>query len=462
MGVIFVVHAFKFDDQFIILDVESGAIHLVDELVYDIISTIEESGKENVCASLGKKYKQSELDEALLELEQLEESGNWNTPEKPFVPFKGESVVKALCLHIAHDCNLRCGYCFASQGEYQSGRALMPLSVGKKALDFLIARSGKRQHLEVDFFGGEPLMNLDVVKALVKYGRELEAKHNKKIAFTITTNCVQVDQDFVDFCDKEIHNVVLSLDGREHIHDDVRKTVNNKGSFELVMPKAKMMAFARQAKEQSYYVRGTFTKNNLDFSKDVLFLADQGFEQISIEPVVLPDKHELAIQKSDLPQIFAEYQRLAHEYLARRKDPENWFNFFHFMMDLDEGPCIAKKMGGCGAGSEYVAITPQGDIYPCHQFVGQEQHRMGSLITGEFNHAMQDTFRACNIVTKDECRGCWAKYYCSGGCSANAINFNGKLDKPYQLACEIQKGRLECAIGIYCKENFDIQPTEKN
>lgn len=452
------IHVFQAGEYFVAMDVESGAIHLLDALVYDVMKQ-QEDGRSNaeIQELLQEKYAKTDIVEALKELEQLEAAGEWNTPTQPHVPLQGDPVIKALCLHIAHDCNLRCQYCFASEGEYQSGRSLMPYRVGKQALDFLIAHSGDREHLEVDFFGGEPLMNLETVKELVVYGRQLEKEFNKKIAFTITTNCVLIDDDFIDFCDREIHNVVLSVDGRPAVHDAVRKTVNGKGSFDAILPKAKKLAFARQEKDQSYYIRGTFTRENLDFMQDVLFLADEGFEQISIEPVVLPSDHPLALREEDLPAIREEYRKLSHEYIKRRKQEDTWFNFFHFMLDLEDGPCIAKKMSGCGAGNDYIAVTPQGDIYPCHQFVGQTEFRMGSVITGEFNTRAQNNFRSCNICTKSDCQSCWAKYYCSGGCSANAMNFTGDIFKPYELTCQLQKDRIEQAIAIYIEEQLASQ-----
>ena len=449
------IHAFQAGKDYIALDVESGAIHIVDEMIYDIIQAQKQGMELNeIVDALQNQYAAAELQEAVQELQQSKAAGEWDTPEKAHIPLQGDPVIKAMCLHIAHDCNLRCQYCFASDGEYKSGRSLMPLQVGKKALDFLVAHSGTRHHLEVDFFGGEPLMNLEVVKALVAYGRTLEEKYDKEIAFTITTNCLLIDDAFIDFCDREIHNVVLSIDGRGSVHDAMRRVVNGKGSFAYVFPKAKKMALARQAKGQSYYVRGTFTHENLDFAKDVLFLADEGFEQISIEPVVLPTDHPLALQEEDIPAIREEYRRLAKEYMARRKNEDTWFNFFHFMMDLEDGPCVAKKMSGCGAGNDYVAVTPQGDVYPCHQFVGQTEFKMGNVITDEFNTRSQKEFRGCHICSKDTCRTCWAKYYCSGGCAANAMNFNGSIYAPYELACELQKNRIEEALSIYVQENF--------
>lgn len=455
------IHAFYDGKYYIALDIESGSIHLIDELVYDLLEA-QEKGNNAAWHALLNKHGESAVMEAKTELDELEKKEEWNTPRQAYVPFKGEPVVKALCLHVAHDCNLRCQYCFADDGEYRGGRAIMPLRVGQKALDFLMQKSGKRKHLEVDFFGGEPLMNLDVVKELVAYGRKLEKQYDKQINFTITTNGLLIDDDFVDFCDREIYNVVLSLDGRKEIHDAVRKTVSGKGSFDAILDKAKKLAFARQNAGQSYYVRGTFTRQNLDFAKDVLFLADEGFEQISIEPVVLPSDDPLALQEEDLPVIHDEYAKLAKAYIERRKDADTWFNFFHFMLDFDEGPCLAKRMGGCGAGSEYLAITPQGDIYPCHQFVGQEEFKMGNVLTEELNNISQESFRACNIVSKEPCGNCWAKYYCSGGCAANAMNFNKDLYKPYELACEMQKSRVEQAISIHIEELMQSQDSPAN
>ncbi|MGI6193498.1 MAG: thioether cross-link-forming SCIFF peptide maturase [Christensenellales bacterium] len=447
------IHAFTYDDLFILLDVESGAVHLVDKLAYDAARMLQEQGEQEALHKLSETYPKEDVKEVLSELSELAAAGDLFHAEQPAVRVNDNGELKALCLNVAHDCNLRCRYCFAATGEYHLGRALMPLEVGKAALDFLIARSGNRRNLEVDFFGGEPLMNFDVVKGIVAYGRELEKKHNKSFHFTLTTNALGITPEVVEFANKELHNVVISIDGRKEVHDALRVTKTGTGSFDLVLPKAKELGLSRQSLGKDYYVRGTFTRNNLDFAKDVEFLADEGFEQISIEPVVLPDADPASIRKEDLPAVFEEYDRLARILYERRKDGR-WFNFFHFMVDLENGPCLAKRMTGCGAGSEYIAVTPQGDIYPCHQFVGNQAFKMGSVLTGAFDDSIQKKFSENTIVSKEDCRACWAKYFCCGGCAANAQNFNGDISKPYEIACEMQRKRLECAIGLYIKERF--------
>lgn len=445
------IHTFTYDDLHILLDVESGAVHLVDKLAYDAALFMQEYGEEGALSRLAETYPKEDVKEALSELSELAASGALFHEEQPAVRVNGNGELKAMCLNVAHDCNLRCRYCFAATGEYHLGRALMPFSVGKAALDFLIERSGNRKNLEVDFFGGEPLMNFDVVKQLVAYGRELEKKFGKSFHFTLTTNALGITPEVVEFANQELHNVVISLDGRKETHDALRVTKTGTGSFDLVLPKAKELGFSRQNLGKEYYIRGTFTRNNLDFSKDVEFLADQGFEQISVEPVVLPDSDPASIRKEDLPRVFEEYDRLARIIRERRKEGR-WFNFFHFMVDLENGPCLAKRMTGCGAGSEYIAVTPQGDIYPCHQFVGNQAFKMGSVLSRAFDPLIQRRFSDNTIASKPDCRSCWAKYFCSGGCAANAQNFNGDIAKPYSLACEMQRKRLECAIGLYIKE----------
>lgn len=449
------IHAFYSNGQYMLLDVESGAVHVIDELVYDIVQSLEKGGsRAAVLENLAGKHPIGDMEEALDELDELACAGALFAPEPIVDVPEGPQVVKAMCLHVAHDCNLRCTYCFASTGEYQTGRALMPLETGKKALDFLVERSGNRRNLEVDFFGGEPLLNFEVVKMLVAYGREKEKLSGKTFKFTITTNGLGLTDEIIDYCNKEMSNVVISIDGRKEIHDHLRKTVGGHGSFDAILPKAKKLAFMRQEQGKDYYIRGTFTRRNVDFAADALFLADEGFEQISLEPVVLGADSALSLREEDLGAIAAEYERFASEYYDRRKNGK-WFNFFHFMIDLGHGPCVAKRMTGCGAGSEYVAVTPEGDIYPCHQFVGNTQYIMGSVNTGEFNTEQQRQFKACNVTTKPTCRQCWAKYYCSGGCAANAWNFNKDIYKPYALSCEMQKKRFECALSIYAKELSD-------
>lgn len=358
---------------------------------------------------------------------------------------KRPTVVKALCLHIAHDCNLACQYCFAEEGEYHGKRELMSYEVGKKALDFLVANSGNRRNLEVDFFGGEPLMNFQVVKDLVAYGRSLEKEHDKNFRFTLTTNGVLLDDDIMEFANKEMGNVVLSIDGRKEVHDRMRPFRKGAGSYDLIVPK--FQKFAESRHQDKYYVRGTFTHNNLDFSKDVLHLADLGFKQISVEPVVAQNTDSYAIREEDLPQLMEEYEKLALE-MVRRHGTEEDFNFFHFMIDLEGGPCVAKRLSGCGSGTEYLAVTPTGDLYPCHQFVGNTDFLMGNVDDGVVNTELRDEFKSCNVYAKEKCRECFARFYCSGGCAANSYNFHGDIHNAYDIGCALQKKRVECAIMI--------------
>ena len=358
---------------------------------------------------------------------------------------KRKTVVKALCLHIAHDCNLACKYCFAEEGEYHGRRALMSYEVGKKALDFLIKNSGNRRNLEVDFFGGEPLMNWQVVKDLVAYGREQEKIHNKHFRFTITTNGVLLNDEIQEFVNKEMDNVVLSLDGRKEINDQMRPFRNGKGSYDLIVPKFQKLAESRN--QEKYYIRGTFTRNNLDFSNDILHFADLGFKQMSIEPVVGDESDPYAIREEDIPQIKEEYDKLAKIMIEREKEGKG-FNFFHFMIDLEGGPCVMKRMSGCGSGTEYLSVTPWGDLYPCHQFVGQEEFLMGNVDDGIVKPEIADDFRSCSVYSKEKCKNCFAKFYCSGGCMANSYNFHGTIHDCYDVGCEMQRKRVECAIMI--------------
>ena len=438
------IHAFRFQNYYLALDVESGAVHSMDEEAYDVVRALEEGRSLDALP-----YPKAEVDEIIAELEALRETGSFEAEELTPPEGTGGQVIKAMCMHMAHDCNLRCKYCFADTGEFHGERMLMPEETAYAALDFLIAHSGKRHNLEVDLFGGEPLMNWDVVKKTVAYGRALEKKHDKRINFTITTNCVALDDEKMDFINREMHNVVLSLDGRKEIHDALRPTANGKGSFDLIAPRAQELVRRRGDKE--HYVRGTFTNRNLDFTEDVKTLYDMGFRQLSLEPVVLPDESPYAIREEHVAQVLAEYDKLAEHLLASRREGK-WFNFFHFMVDLSGGPCLRKRVTGCGAGAEYVAISPDGDIYPCHQFVGETQWRMGNVHTGAFDTAMQQQFLSCNILTKPVCRGCWAKYFCSGGCAANAWKYNGDIHTPYEMTCQCEKKRTECAIGIFAAE----------
>lgn len=441
------VHQYKNNGYNIVLDVNSGAVHVVDDIAYDIISLYKEKSKEQLIDKLSEKYDRQELCDTYEEVEQLEKDEQLFTEdiyENYIMDFKKrKTVVKALCLHIAHDCNLACKYCFAEEGEYHGRRALMSFEVGKKALDFLIANSGSRRNLEVDFFGGEPLMNWQVVKELVAYGREQEKLHDKNFRFTLTTNGVLLNDEIMEFVNKEMGNIVLSIDGRKEVHDKMRPFRKGAGSYDLIVPKFQKAAESRN--QTNYYVRGTYTHHNLDFAEDVKHLADLGFKQISVEPVVAPPEEAYAIQEADLEILKEQYDKLAVEMLERHRSGKD-FNFFHFMIDLEGGPCVAKRLSGCGSGTEYLAVTPWGDFYPCHQFVGNEKFLMGNVDEGITNTEIQDEFKLCNVYAKEKCRSCFAKFYCSGGCAANSYNFHGTITDAYDVGCELQKKRVECAI----------------
>jgi uncharacterized protein len=439
--------------MFIVLDVNSGAVHIVDEVVYDVLDIYRETSVEDAVKALSQKYSEEQVREAYDEINELVEAKALYSKDiyEEAIPKieKRNPVVKALCLHIAHDCNLKCKYCFAEEGEYHGKRELMSLEVGKKAIDFLIKSSGARKNLEVDFFGGEPLMNFDVVKGIVEYARSIEEEVGKNFRFTLTTNGILLNDDIMDYINKNMHNVVLSIDGRKEINDMMRPRAGGQGSYDSIVPKFQKLAESRN--QTDYYVRGTFTRNNLDFGEDVLHLADLGFKQISVEPVVADLKEDYAIREEDLPTIFAEYEKLANNILERRKNGQ-WFNFFHFMIDLSGGPCLIKRLVGCGSGTEYLAVTPNGDLYPCHQFAGIEEFKLGTVDEGVTNTTKRCEFENCNIYNKPECGKCWAKFYCSGGCAANAYNTHGDLITPYEIGCEMQKKRIECAIMIKAVE----------
>ena len=449
------VHQYKNNGYDIVLDVNSGAIHVVDDVTYDVIEmyaareNTADTSAEEIVTALSGKYGKEEVEEAIDEVQTLiknEELFTKDTYENYMMDFKKRpTVVKALCLHIAHDCNLACRYCFAEEGEYHGRRALMSFDTGKKALDFLIANSGNRRNLEVDFFGGEPLMNWQVVKDLVAYGREQEKIHNKNFRFTLTTNGVLLNDEIMEFANKEMGNVVLSIDGRKEVHDHMRPFRKGAGSYDLIVPK--FQKFAESRNQDKYYVRGTFTHHNLDFSKDVLHLADLGFKQISVEPVVAADTEEYAIREEDIPQILEQYDILAKEMIKREKEGKG-FNFFHFMIDLTGGPCVYKRLSGCGSGTEYLAVTPWGDFYPCHQFVGEEQYLMGNVDEGITKPEIVKDFGRCNVYTKPDCKDCFARFYCSGGCAANGYHFGGDIRGNYKIGCELQRKRVECAIMI--------------
>lgn len=443
------VHQYKNNGYNIVLDVNSGAIHVVDDVTYDVIELFEDNSAKEIIEKLVDRYPQTEIEEAIQEVNELkdnEELFTEDTYKERIIDFKKrQTVVKALCLHIAHDCNLACRYCFAEEGEYHGRRALMSYETGKQALDFLIANSGSRRNLEVDFFGGEPLMNWDVVKQLVAYGREQEKLHDKHFRFTLTTNGVLLNDEIMEFANKEMDNVVLSIDGRKEVHDRMRPFRKGAGSYDLIVPK--FQKFAESRHQDKYYVRGTYTHFNTDFSKDVLHLADLGFKQISVEPVVAQPTDEYALKESDLPVLFDEYDRLAAEMVKRNK-AGNGFNFFHFMIDLEGGPCVAKRLSGCGSGTEYLAVTPWGDFYPCHQFVGNEEFLMGNVWDGVKRTDIRDEFKCCNVYAKEKCRNCFARFYCSGGCAANGYHAHKDIRSNYEIGCELQRKRVECAIMI--------------
>ncbi len=456
------IHQYVNNGYYLVLDVNSGAVHSVDPLIYDAVQVLAERVPdmekpaplpEELCAqvknALSDRYSGQEIGEALADIQELidrEELFTADVYREYVTDFKKRrTVVKALCLHVAHDCNLACRYCFAEEGEYHGRRALMSFEVGKKALDFLIANSGARRNLEVDFFGGEPLMNWEVVKQLVEYGRSQEEAHGKKFRFTLTTNGVLLNDEIMEFCNREMSNVVLSLDGRREVNDRMRPFRNGKGSYDLIVPK--FQKFAKSRGTRDYFVRGTFTRGNLDFSEDVLHFADLGFKKVSVEPVVAPPEEPYAIREEDLPVIMEQYDRLAAEYVKRWKEGRD-FTFFHFMIDLNQGPCVAKRLSGCGSGTEYLAVTPWGDLYPCHQFVGNEAFLLGNVDEGVTNTAVRDEFKLCNVYAKEKCRDCFLRFYCSGGCAANSWNFHGSITDAYDIGCEMQKKRIECAIMI--------------
>ena len=474
------VHQFINNGYYILLDVNSGSVHSVDPLVYamtaylneadpDVTAEELESGvykdgtvKAGVNAllaggdggaagqeALSEQGALAEASEAWDEIVYLAKEGVLFTSDtyEEYVPavLERKTVVKALCLHVAHDCNLACRYCFAEEGEYHGKRELMSAEVGKKALDFLVEQSGKRRHLEVDFFGGEPLMNMPVVKEIVAYGRELEKKTDKVFRFTITTNGVLLNKENQDYINREMDNVVLSLDGRKEVNDRMRPFRGGKGSYDLIVPKFQEMAESRAGKQ--YYIRGTFTRNNLDFCEDILHYADLGFDQVSMEPVVCDPKEPYALRTEDLPVIFEQYDKLAKEMLKREEENKG-FTFFHFMIDLTGGPCVSKRLSGCGSGTEYLAVTPSGDLYPCHQFVGLPDFLIGNVYDGIVNPGVCDDFRTVSVYDKESCRKCFARFYCSGGCMANAYNTHGSIHADYELGCEMQRKRVECAIMI--------------
>ncbi|CDF58335.1 thioether cross-link-forming SCIFF peptide maturase [Thermobrachium celere] len=446
------LHKFKQMGMNIVIDVNSGAIHVVDDIVYDVLDYYKNLSLDEIINKLQTKYNKEQLEEAYDEIRQLEEEGMLYTED----PYKniilndnGPSYIKAMCLNIAHDCNLKCKYCFASEGDYKGERKLMSAEVGKKAIDFVIENAGPRRNVEIDLFGGEPLMNFKVVKEIVEYARQREKETGKNIRFTITTNATLLTDEIMDFIDENMGNVVLSIDGRKEVNDNIRIRYDGTGTFDDILPKIKKMVEKRKDGKQ-YYVRGTFTRENLDFYNDVMMLADEGFKEISIEPVVLEDKHPLSLREEDLETIYEQYDKLAEEIVRREKEGKG-FKFYHFNIDVNGGPCVYKRISGCGAGYEYVAVTPDGDIYPCHQFVGNEDFKLGNVFTGIENNELIKTFKNGHIYNKPKCMECWARFYCSGGCQANNYSFNKDIHIPYELGCKMMKKRVECAIAIKAK-----------
>ena len=441
------VHTFHCLGKVFLVDVESGSIYEIDGLTEKLInrkiSPDSYPEGEFLC------YSEQDIADAQREIDELTRQGLLFSPEGEHKPAVYSGIIKSMCLNVSHLCNLRCEYCFADGGTYNGAAENMSLDVALKAIDMIVSKSANRHNLEVDFFGGEPLLNFDVVKKTVEYARSIEKAHNKNFRFTITTNAMLLNDEIIDFFNKEMYNVVVSIDGRRSVHDCVRKTASGKGSFDTAIKNA--LRF-KQLRKGQYYIRGTYTALNKDFSKDVLFLNDLGFDQLSIEPVVLPENHRLAIKKEDIEQLKAEYDKLAEAYVERRKG-EKWFNFFHFMLDIYNGPCESKRLVGCGAGNDYVAVAPNGNIYPCHQFDGEKDYVIGNVLDGSFNTEIPKFFAENNLLKKDKCRNCWAKYYCSGGCAANAIKYGGGINKPYELSCELMRKRIECAIAVNCVEN---------
>ena len=450
------IHQYKLGGYNIVLDVCSGGVHVVDDVAYDIISMFETESREDILAAMKEKYigkdgiTEADVEECYDDVVSLKDSGKLFAPDT-FEPMAGHlkaktsGVIKALCLHIAHTCNLNCSYCFASQGKYHGERAVMSFEVGKQALDFLIANSGNRRNLEVDFFGGEPLVNFQVVKDLVAYARSIEKEHNKNFRFTLTTNGLLIDEDVIEFCNKECHNVVLSLDGRKEIHDRFRVDYAGNGSWDRIVPKFQQLVEARGG--QGYYMRGTFTHANPDFLKDIQVMLDLGFNELSMEPVVAAPDDPSALTEEDKAIVMEQYEKLAMLMLDKDKEGKP-FTFYHYMIDLTGGPCIYKRISGCGSGTEYMAVTPWGDLYPCHQFVGEEKFKLGDVWKGVDNTEIQNEFAECNVYARPECRDCWARLYCSGGCAANAYHATGSVKGVYKFGCDLFRKRMECAIMV--------------
>ena len=444
------IHKFKQGGKCFVLDVNTGAVHIVDELVYDLVDDNRLRSKEELVADFGAKYGADVVEEAYEELQDLVAEGILYTEDQyediAHSSMDDRDYIKAVCLNIIHGCNLRCKYCFADEGEYNGHKGVMSVETAKKAIDYVVKRSGPRKNIEIDLFGGEPTMMMDTIKEIIAYARENEAKWNKRIRFTMTTNATLLTDEMMDYMDKELENIILSIDGRKEVNDKVRIRFDGKGSYDQILPNIKKMV-AKRDKTKAHTVRGTFTRENLDFYEDVKMMVDEGFREISIEPVVLEDGHPLALRKEDLPKIFESYDKLYDE-LVQKKAEGKEFNFYHFKVDLNGGPCVYKRISGCGAGFEYVAITPQGEVYPCHQFVGKEEYKLGSIYDDSYNADLGMSFKKAHIYNKPKCRNCWARFYCSGGCQANNIAFNNDINNPYDIGCQMQKKRIECAIAL--------------
>ncbi|GAA0780702.1 thioether cross-link-forming SCIFF peptide maturase [Hathewaya limosa] len=450
------IHKFNQGNDYFVIDINSGSLHQVDELVYDLLDDEKIKSKDELINEYKEKYSKEEIEEAYEEIEELIKEEYLYTKDLyeniAIQTQKSPSFIKALCLNIIHDCNLRCKYCFADEGEYHGCRQRMSAEVGKKAIDYVIKHSGPRKNIEVDLFGGEPLMAMDTIKEVVSYARSIEKEHNKNIRFTMTTNCTLLNDEIMEYLNENMVNIVLSLDGRKQVNDKVRVRCDGTGSYEAIVPKINKMIEKRD-KDKTHYVRGTFTRENIDFFEDIKHLAELGYKEISVEPVVLPDEHELSLREEDLPVIFEQYDKL-YEEMCKRYEEGNEFNFYHFNVDLKGGPCVYKRISGCGAGHEYIAVTPEGDVYPCHQFVGNEEFKLGTIYDDDykFNEELSDEFKAAHIYNKPKCKECWARFYCSGGCQANNYNFNGDIHIPYEIGCAMQKKRIECAIALKAKK----------
>ena len=448
------IHKFEQGGNFFILDVNTGAVHVVDELVYDILDDSSLKTKEEVLENLKGKYEESVIGEAYDEIEELVKEGILYSEDQYEEIAHGSmddrDYIKAVCLNIIHGCNLRCKYCFADEGEYHGHKGVMDIDTAKKAIDYVVKRSGPRRNIEIDLFGGEPTMIMDTIKEIIAYAREHEKEWKKNIRFTMTTNATLLNDEMMDFMDKEMGNIILSLDGRKEVNDNVRIKVDGSGSFDDILPNIKKM-IEKRTEGKMYFVRGTFTRANTDFYEDVKAMVNEGFREISIEPVVLENGHPLALREEDLPTIFDNYDKL-YEEMRRRKVEGDEFKFYHFNIDLQGGPCVYKRISGCGAGFEYVAITPQGEVYPCHQFVGKEEYKLGSIWDDTYDAELGKKFKKAHIYNKPKCKDCWARFYCSGGCQANNVNFNGDMNIPYEIGCKMQKKRIECAIALKAEE----------